>query len=61
MSGPERETDLEMLRWVLFNLRSSLENELGMKAIFAWIVEKNRAVIRLCGMAGLMPDGGRMN
>lgn len=56
----KRGTDIESLAWVVFNLRESLEKQLGMKACYVWIVERNRPVKKLCMMAGLMPDGGRM-
>jgi hypothetical protein len=54
----KRGTDIEQLAWVVFNLRKSLEKELGMKACYVWIVEKNLPVKKLCMMAGLVPDGG---
>jgi hypothetical protein len=56
----KRGTNVESLAWVVFSLRGNLEKEFDMEAAFVWIVERNLPVKKLCMMAGLMPDGGRM-
>jgi hypothetical protein len=55
-----RKTSVETLAWAVFNVRESLEKELGMRAAYVWVVKRNRPVRKLCTMAGLMADGAKL-
>jgi len=53
----KRHTKIETLGWAAFNVRKSLERDLGMLAGYVWIVKRNAPIRKLCILAGLVPDG----
>lgn len=52
----KRGTDVDVLAQAAFQVRHSLR-EIGMKEVFVWVNKKNKAVQKLCMMAGMRLQG----